>query len=389
MKQNTQKKQIGGMIIRTLILCVLIAFLCVGYYHKFSWKHYSTIGNFHYLGVGAGEEKQLDAHVGDLLIFTPINDVSTLKVGDKIYFNYNNYICAGLVSQNMARSKTDTIEVKMIYQDVTLHVAQMHIIGKATQCVPVVGAFTAFVNSYVGIFVFSLAVLLFVAYMYVLRAKRTYSAEEVALLQEDLSNKRKKKLQNSLLSKVQYISLTDIETDALLGNSYKENKQALENFAIDPNNAMLVSQKYILLLHALHEKLIVKVQLKQIEVGYICRLIEMIELLDGIDENVRYQLVDLILKCDTLPLKATTFTRSAIQFLNKDLTKEDVYNFTLIFFAIITKPKSIALENIQKIMIHYHKQAINLNMLEDETFVKISKSIQNVVNTLSQTQISG
>ena len=381
MKRNFTKKQIGGIIIRTLVLCVLIAFLCVGYYHKFSWKHYSTIGNLNYLGVGATEAKQLDAHVGDLLIFSKIEDVSTLQPGNKIYFNYNNYICAGLVATATTK-QADSVLVKMIYTDVTLNISETHIVGKAAQCIPVLGAFTAFINSYFGIIFFSICILAYVGYLYARRAKYSFSTEERQLLQEEANLRKKTRMQHALRAKVQSVTFTDIEVDALLGKTYKENIQALQNFAIDESNVMQMSQKYTLLLQALHEKLLPKVQLTQMEVGYVCRMIEMLELLNSLDENIRYRLVDLILKCDALPLKPTTFTRSAIQFLNKSLTKEDVYNFTLVFFAIITKPQAMKLENIQKIMIHYQKQAINLNMLENKTFLKISSSIQNVVNKL-------
>ncbi|MEG1581546.1 MAG: hypothetical protein RR334_00095 [Clostridia bacterium] len=378
MGEKTNTKYIIHIVLRTLIIGVLLAFIVFGCIYKFSIKYYPECFGYRYLGVTTSTSKPLNANTCDLILLDKLDSIYSLKQGDMLYARVNDEIYYVSVEKNVMLTDKK-VRVSIVESGVDVELSADNIVGTMHSKIPVIGLLPAVIHSYSGIICFSVLLLLYIIFIVLSNASQENDAEDKLLLDKIRHDRRIKNETIRLARKYKDVYPSEIDIDKMLSGTASENIENINKYLIDSKNILSFSFKYKKVLYEMHRKLLSKEVLIGTDKEKISNLVEIVGEVDEIDEDIEFRLVDLILKSDVVQFDDRAFTEYSIKYLNKEISKASLYNYILVFYSILTRNKKIKGTNLEKIKQHYNKKALELDVLEDDTFLAVSKSINEAL----------
>ncbi len=331
--------------------------------------------------IGSGEKKYLGIFSAknfyntsncSLIVAKEVKSVSDISLGEEVLYSSASETGTALFCS------TDGIIVELERENgETFLINKNYVVGVVTKKEPGVGFFLAFLQTSVGGIVAMVLLLAYAAYLSFSRInyENTKQGKELfTLYQKEKQENAKRKAIFKLMQSVQGV---DEKIAEMLSGSIDENKKTFYEFESDKFDNL--TNKYEYVLYRLHEVLVVKEKLSKQERKCVSSLLQLLPVVDHVNQNIEYMMVDLLLKGSLVGFKEKAFESGISVLLSKELDDQDLLNIGSILYITALKNSWADKNVITDILLEYSKKSEEMGKGTQSLAKNISLSIAKCI----------
>lgn len=369
--ETQQKDKPYLIVIRTFIILMLFVVMFCSFLLSFSGQATIGSGKKKYLGIFSAK-KFYNTSNCSLIVAKEVKSVSDISLGEEVLYSSASETGTALFCS------TDGIIVELERENgETFLINKNYVVGVVTKKEPGVGFFLAFLQTSVGGIVAMVLLLAYAAYLSFSRInyENTKQGKELfALYQKEKQENAKRKAIFKLMKSVQGV---DEKIAEMLSGSIDENKKAFYEFESDKFDNL--TNKYEYVLYRLHEVLVVKEKLSKQERKCVSSLLQLLPVVDHVNQNIEYMMVDLLLKGSLVGFKEKAFESGISVLLSKELDDQDLLNIGSILYITALKNSWVDKNVITDILLEYSKKSEEMGKGTQSLAKNISLSIAKCI----------
>ena len=369
--ETQQKDKPYLIVIRTFIILMLFVVMFCSFLLSFSGQATIGSGEKKYLGIFSAKNFYSTSNCS-LIVAKEVKSVSDISLGEEVLYSSASETGTALFCS------TDGIIVELERENgETFLINKNYVVGVVTKKEPGVGFFLAFLQTSVGGIVAMVLLLAYAAYLSFSRInyENTKQGKELfALYQKEKQENAKRKAIFKLMKSVQGV---DEKIAEMLSGSIDENKKAFYKFESDKFDNL--TNKYEYVLYRLHEVLVVKEKLSKQERKCVSSLLQLLPVVDHVNQNIEYMMVDLLLKGSLVGFKEKAFESGISVLLSKELDDQDLLNIGSILYITALKNSWVDKNVITDILLEYSKKSEEMGKGTQSLAKNISLSIAKCI----------
>lgn len=369
--ETQQKDKPYLIVIRTFIILMLFVVMFCSFLLSFSGQATIGSGEKKYLGIFSAKNFYSTSNCS-LIVAKEVKSVSDISLGEEVLYSSASETGTALFCS------TDGIIVELERENgETFLINKNYVVGVVTKKELGVGFFLAFLQTSVGGIVAMVLLLAYAAYLSFSRInyENTKQGKELfALYQKEKQEKAKRKAIFKLMQSVQGV---DGKIAEMLSGSIDENKKAFYEFESDKFDNL--TNKYEYVLYRLHEVLVVKEKLSKQERKCVSSLLQLLPVVDHVNQNIEYMMVDLLLKGSLVGFKEKAFESGISVLLSKELDDQDLLNIGSILYITALKNSWADKNVITDILLEYSKKSEEMGKGTQSLAKNISLSIAKCI----------
>ena len=371
MAETQQKDKPYLIVIRTFIILMLFVVMFCSFLLSFSGQATIGSGEKKYLGIFSAKNFYNTSNCS-LIVATEVTSVSDISLGEEVLYSSASETGTALFCS------TDGIIVELERENgETFLINKNYVVGVVTKKEPGVGFFLAFLQTSVGGIVAMVLLLAYAAYLSFSRInyENTKQGKELfALYQKEKQGNAKRKAIFKLMKSVQGV---DEKIAEMLSGSIDENKKAFYEFESDKFDNL--TNKYEYVLYRLHEVFVVKEKLSKQERKCVSSLLQLLPVVDHVNQNIEYMMVDLLLKGSLVGFKEKAFESGISVLLSKELDDQDLLNIGSILYITGLENCWVDKNVITDILLEYSKKSEEMGKGTQSLAKNISLSIAKCI----------
>lgn len=369
--ETQQKDKPYLIVIRTFIILMLFVVMFCSFLLSFSGQATIGSGEKKYLGIFSAKNFYSTSNCS-LIVAKEVKSVSDISLGEEVLYSSASETGTALFCS------TDGIIVELERENgETFLINKNYVVGVVTKKEPGVGFFLAFLQTSVGGIVAMVLLLAYAAYLSFSRInyENTKQGKELfALYQKEKQENAKRKAIFKLMKSVQGV---DEKIAEMLSGSIDENKKTFYEFESDKFDNL--TNKYEYVLYRLHEVLVVKEKLSKQERKCVSSLLQLLPVVDHVNQNIEYMMVDLLLKGSLVGFKEKAFESGISVLLSKELDDQDLLNIGSILYITALKNSWVDKNVITDILLEYSKKSEEMGKGTQSLAKNISLSIAKCI----------
>lgn len=369
--ETQQKDKPYLIVIRTFIILMLFVVMFCSFLLSFSGQATIGSGEKKYLGIFSAKNFYNTSNCS-LIVAKEVKSVSDISLGEEVLYSSASETGTALFCS------TDGIIVELERENgETFLINKNYVVGVVTKKEPGVGFFLAFLQTSVGGIVAMVLLLAYAAYLSFSRInyENTKQGKELfALYQKEKQENAKRKAIFKLMQSVQGV---DEKIAEMLSGSIDENKKVFYEFESDKFDNL--TNKYEYVLYRLHEALVVKEKLSKQERKCVSSLLQLLPVVDHVNQNIEYMMVDLLLKGSLVGFKEKAFESGISVLLSKELDDQDLLNIGSILYITALKNSWVDKNVITDILLEYSKKSEEMGKGTQSLAKNISLSIAKCI----------
>lgn len=369
--EETQAKAPVKVAIHVCVILVLFCIMFCSFLVSFSGNTCFSFKSQLYQGTFSAE-KYYDTKDWSLIVADPVDEKSTLVVGDEILFSSSSE------SGSAVLKNIDGDVLQLERENGTIFsINRKHALGVVKEKKPVVGGFLAFFQTSVGGIVSMVILLVYTVCLSFSKINFENTEDGKRLLRLYKKKKKEDAEQKKILRTMKNVEGVDQEIVEMLSGTFRENKKQFAEFKKDKFPSE--TKKYEYVLFRLHEVLIVKEELSRQERMCVTSILELLGETTSINQNVEYMLVDLLLKGPLVDFDEKVFESNMSVFLSKKIEGQDLLNLGSILYVLFKKNTKIRNKVATDILLEYSKKSEEMGKSTQELAKNISLNIANYI----------
>lgn len=362
------KANLASTIIYTLIVSVLSALLVFCYFSVFSSFYLKSFSGKHMIGV-VDVSTYNSTNKGDIIYVESYASTNSIRVGDEIFYSGNVGKGSGIVEQIKATYLV--INCNGVETNMTLSA----IYGKVTGKTAFWGYILWFLQSYVGVAVLTVLLVVIVVSKLVLSIfvettpKGRELQKKLKLLNAEVKN-------NNKMHRQFRKSGLDIFAYEVLSGSYSKNKQYIQEFA----KKQSVANAYLYILQKVHRAYVVKEKLSIIDKVKITNCVNLMCMCNKFDSDVEYMLSDLILHSKMIGFDVDGFYEDSKQFLRDSHSTDEYFSFVSTLYLLCKQNSNLRCEKIYFITELIESKLIHNKENKSKSILNITNYVKNLIN---------
>jgi len=371
-RSETQQREKPYVIaIRAFFIALLFFMFLLSCLYIFSGKTFLSNGGKIYKGT-IDASKFYKTHHCSLVVAKSLDSLGEVEVGDEIFYNTPNG-CGSAILQ----TKGDDVVVLLEESGKELMLNKSAVIGKVMKKIDALGLFLGFWLSDVGAIFFMVVLLSYVTYLTLSRINYENTEYGRQLYKRYRKQQRDTKERARIMKLMENTEDIEDKIVEMLSSSFEDNKEKFDCFSLPKTN--IVGGKYKYILFSLHEALVVKDYLSKDERRMISALLELLSRAGEIDQDIEYQLVDLMLKAELYALDEQQLERSITEVLSRDLKEEEMINLGSILYVLVMKNNDIEAKVLKQILREFNHKAQSMSLETQKMAKNISNSLVKLI----------